>query len=215
MHPGIESQWEDFVKLLLASGNPHLKEHLKKPLVQHLITMCVIRLVPHQTGAREENWQEKRPYLCMEHTILVNGCYFQGRDLPSKYHLGIPKLCYGNSIDALERYQKLHYVEGYAQAIIPIQHAWNLDKQGKIVELTLAEHQLRPLTGLEYFGIAFKTPYIQAEMKRRKLAAIKRGRKDYNPSLIDDWENSWPLLQDKKTLQEAIIPPGKISLFKD
>jgi hypothetical protein len=44
---------------------------------------------------------------------------------------------------------RVTYVEGYAQAILPVHHAWNVDAQGRVMEVTWEE------PGVAYFGIEF------------------------------------------------------------
>jgi hypothetical protein len=214
MIEGMETQWDQFVEKLLKCGNPHLVEHLEKPLVQHLISMCVMRLVPYQTGVRPENWEETRPYLCMEHLVLENGAYFLGQKLPPGFKRGTPRYCYSNSYESLRKYAKrgLLYVEGYAQAIIPIQHAWNIDSKNKVIELTLTDNSMHPLDEMEYFGIVFTTEYRRAEERRKKAKALARGGSDYNPCLIDSWEEGYPLVVNRGLVKEVSISPIQIPL---
>jgi hypothetical protein len=215
MIEGMQAEWNQFVEKLLKCGNPHLEKHLTKPLVQHLISMCVMRLIPHQTGVRPENWEENRPYLCMEHLILENGAYFVGQKLPKGYKRGTPKYCYSNSCEALRKYGKkeLLYVEGFVQAIIPIQHAWNIDSSNQVIELTLKDNDMHPLNGTEYFGIVFTTEYKQDEDRRKITKAVAKGTRDYNPSSIDNWEDGFPLLFNRELVKEASISPTQIPLL--
>lgn len=98
-----------------------------------------------------------------------------------------------------ERYT-LHYVEGVASAIIPIDHAW-VSLNGKVVDVTLRYHgknkgigdPLLPgravgefLPDRQYYGVEFR-----AEAVRRHAAETK-----YWGPLIDDWRLGYPLLQD-------------------
>jgi hypothetical protein len=97
---------------------------------------------------------------------------------------------------------ELRYVEGYAMSIIPVMHGW-LTLNGKVVDLTMRlrsrqkrqspVHQRRLQDRVlgefpesrEYYGVTFDTDHVQREMISSGLAR----------TLIDDWENEWPLLK--------------------
>lgn len=104
----------------------------------------------------------------------------------------IPSQCYQNAIIAAE-YRGWTYVEGYAMAPDPallagsnaiyqgppfVQHAWALDKRGRMVELTW------PVPGAAYRGVAFH-----------------HGRADHatwdgDASVLDDFNRNHPLLRE-------------------
>lgn len=97
--------------------------------------------------------------------------------LPASMPPGQPQRCFGNA--ALEAHcnpNEYAYVEGYAYqyGLIPIAHAWLIDRQGRVIDPTW--NTSRPV---EYFGVIFKHSYI-----KNKLGL----------SMIDNWQKKWPLL---------------------
>lgn len=84
--------------------------------------------------------------------LLQHGTFYEPRVLPKRYRRGPIKACFYNSaMYALNNMSKgVRYVEGYAASIIPVHHAWCIDKDGKLLELTW------DTPGTAYFGIEFK-----------------------------------------------------------
>jgi len=95
------------------------------------------------------------------------------------------------------------YVEGYSNAIIPIQHGW-LSLNGKVIDLTMRLNKFDgPFTrklksnkfkdrvigefpdNREYFGVKFTRSQVQQFMLQTETAG----------SMIDDWERGYPLLK--------------------
>jgi hypothetical protein len=117
-------------------------------------------------------------YRCPRDFALREGQFFEPRQLPKEIDRGIPNECFRNAfLAALNR--KLPYVEGYAldssQSSLPILHAWNLDRDGCVVDTTWET------VGSAYLGTIFPLPAL----------CDTRGR-----STIDDWQNRWPLLRE-------------------
>lgn len=101
---------------------------------------------------------------------------------------GVPKGCYANAQYLVKRRKCWQYVEGYACHRIPLEHAWCLDADGKVVDPTWPE-------GEHYFGIPFDMELV------RRIRRIPGGRsysvlhtwwkwKDIYPQLLDYLENS-------------------------
>lgn len=93
--------------------------------------------------------------------------------------------CFDNAFDRAWKTQRrrntndrFRYVEGWALTVIPVHHAWCIDGQDRVVELTWRH------PGLAYFGAVFTIEEVQA---RRHV-----GRE---VSLLDDWERDYPLLK--------------------
>jgi hypothetical protein len=63
------------------------------------------------------------------------------------------KECFTNAYLAAEG-NGWTYVEGYADSIIPVQHAWCLDGDGIVVETTWET------PGTEYFGVPLSTEWV-------------------------------------------------------
>lgn len=185
----IEEAVKEADALLRAANNPNIQKFKDMPLVQYLVQRVVYQLLPEFTKGRP-SWKESRNYVCMEHFILANGCYYPGVRLGKVYRLGEIKHCYDNSREALLEYPNLTYVEGYVTSVIPIAHAWNIDGNNEAVELTLRE-KYSPAKERSYFGVSFNTEY-----------AITTGG-----CLIDNWRDDWPLLRDAELAKAVIIPP--------
>ncbi len=102
-------------------------------------------------------------------------------DLSDKIERGQPKLCFGNAaLIACSYPDQYAYTEGYATTkSIPLamQHAWLTDRQGNVIDPTWEDSK-----NASYYGILFKHEYVRPRM---------------GLSLIDDYENKWPLLNDK------------------
>lgn len=72
----------------------------------------------------------------------------------------------------------LIYCEGYAKVLIPTLHAWCVDAEGRIHDPVWGNH------GADYHGIAFNRDYVLGYHKSHETF----------DSLIDNWQEDWPLL---------------------
>jgi hypothetical protein len=136
-------------------------------------------------------------YAGMEDFVLREGTAFTefSPDQPTvrgknRYRPRIPKACFDNSYKAaLASRGNLSYVEGYAfSKFMPVHHAWNIDRDGKIVDTTWCGNDedlgafTRPSPGVAYLGVVFDLAYVRGM------------RTDENTCVIDQWQKSWPLL---------------------
>lgn len=96
---------------------------------------------------------------------------------------GTPKQCFHNSIELVQTCPELTYCEGYATSsavgFLPIHHAWCLTPDGAVFDITATCLD-------EYFGVPFRN---EIALKHHELWAKKNG------SLLDHWQDSWPLLR--------------------
>ena len=126
-------------------------------------------------------------YSCIEDFILKNGRSFKPMPLPKKVKRGKMKQCFKNAADlALDSsltpgHIELVYVEGYALNIIPVHHAWCVDREGNVYDNTW------PDGGKEYYGVMFTTSFLADRLLKSKTYG-----------LIDQWELDWPLLRGMK-----------------
>jgi len=98
--------------------------------------------------------------------ILQNGKHFIPQSLPQhlvKYQ-GRKKECFKNAYQFAGN--GFTYVEGYAFSIIPVEHAWCVDNEGKVYEITWDE------PGSEYFGVQFNFEYIMEIALMKKCYGI-------------------------------------------
>jgi predicted ABC-type ATPase len=91
--------------------------------------------------------------------VKRHGKFYTPKELPKKYKLGKPKLCYMNAYYLASAHDELQYVEGLAIpdfADIPIEHAWCVDKNGNVVDNTW-----KP-AGNVYYGVPFEDEFISS-----------------------------------------------------
>lgn len=175
----------------------------KSPLSSYLSSMSeMVRATRPQTLAYSccEDYVAKhgvefasKPLTQDERAYVLSAIDLWGKQMPIKQ-------CFYNSQMVLifgDHEHRLSYVEGYMLKIIPILHGW-LEINGKVIDVT-ARHPRRGKGRLSdrvfgewkddrlYMGVKFKRDYVRHTI-------LKRG---YAGSLIDDWQNSWPLLRDK------------------
>jgi hypothetical protein len=74
--------------------------------------------------------------------------------------------CYMNAFKAANADRGLIYVEGWCHmGLIPIEHAWCIDRRGRVVDPTLPEAS-------GYFGIPFQWTYVQRTALRTGVYGI-------------------------------------------
>jgi len=153
-------------------------------------------------------------YGCMEEYVDDNGVDFTSQELTydemaivvraiddARMRFQIKQCFYNAQMLVLaDRNNKLVYHEGYAfgRAIIAVQHGW-ASINGKVIDLTWRLDQTIRKSGrlkdrvigvypegFEYVGV----PFPDKDALRTKM--LERG---WCGSLIDDWENDWPLIR--------------------
>lgn len=97
----------------------------------------------HTRNSPPDGWFYKGP----ADLLLKEGRWYNdGR--AKKWPHSIPHGCFRNAaLFALEH--RLSYVEGYATYIIPVHHAWCVDHDGRILEVSWKT------LGSDYFGVQF------------------------------------------------------------
>jgi hypothetical protein len=123
---------------------------------------AVMKNVPGRT-----DWK----YRGFEELVLECGRVMKPKPLPKNVKRGQPRLCYANCQRLVLKNRSLTYVEGYAMAAgvsIPLQHAWLLDADGYVIDLTWEP------SGCCYLGIAFQTAWVKSIWNSRK----QKGRTD-------------------------------------
>lgn len=153
-------------------------------------------------------------YSCVEDYIAKNGTAFSSAELTdeefeivsqaagtAKYPI---KQCFGNSqrLVVNDTTGKLIYIEGFVSRIIPIHHGW-VAINGKVIDLTIRHESCLKLhrykrfkdrvlgvlpKAQEYIGVAFSKEAILESMRTTGMYQ----------SLIDNWQEHWPLLKGIK-----------------
>lgn len=172
------------------------RRHRDHPLAAFLETRLLGSLVQFL-----DEWRKDRAYATVDHWVLVHGRPFDPRPLPGGYRHGEPQRCYQNVVEAVERRRwkrggkSFVYAEGFCSTgIIPFNHAWGLDEDG-VVELTLRPRDGLPVTAECYWGVAFDQRFVLETLDARDCYGV-----------IDAWDLGYPLLQDDKILERALIP---------
>ncbi|MCS4088955.1 hypothetical protein [Rhizobium sp. BK176] len=136
--------------------------------------------------------------------MIDHGSYHEAAPLPARLKSLMPTRCYSNAQSAVVRAvsagrKPLTYAEGYAcsgKLAYPIQHAWLVDDEGRVVDQTWSNPE-----EATYFGVLFTTEYV--------LETAEKYRRRYN-SLLDDRRDYWALLKDPAIAERAVIPPGNL-----
>ena len=133
---------------------------------------CVTHLVDKHNNS-------KLKYPCLEAFILRNGQDMQYQPLPNNINRGKMKMCFKNAYDTALQHG-YDYVEGYAIGVIPMLHAWCVDKNLNVIDPTWED-------GACYFGVIFPMNYVNSIILRRKRWGV-----------MDAFELGYPLLQGEK-----------------
>lgn len=93
----------------------------------------------------------------------------------------MPRQCFRNALTLVSwRQSELVYVEGYALHMIPVPHAWTVERATRrVVDPTWGD-----TPGTEYLGIPFRFEVVDEMTDARGKYGV-----------LDDWEHDWPLLQ--------------------
>lgn len=119
-------------------------------------------------------------FYSMGEFVLKHGQEFKKRfELPKEIRRGKLGLCFQQAADLATRDSRYTYCEGYAAGVIPLMHAWCIDKAGNVIDPTWADD-----LGHSYFGVPFKTKYLIHQL----LETERYG-------LIDKYEHNWPVLR--------------------
>jgi hypothetical protein len=119
-------------------------------------------------------------FTCIEELVFKHGCRFKPQPLPRKYKKLPYKQCFQNAVNLmLESGKRLIYCEGYGTSVIPVLHAWCVDKKGNVIDPTWDYKD-----SVEYFGIPFDPDFVMKSMFKSKYYGI-----------LDNWHDDYPLLR--------------------
>jgi hypothetical protein len=116
--------------------------------------------------------------------LLKYGRPFYMNDKTFAGKRGQIKGCFMNSFNLVMRNPGLTYVEGKCHiGVLPIDHAWVITKDGRVIDPTLRQREGSRVTPHGYFGIPFTTDYIRKVALRSGYFGILDGM--INPHIID------------------------------
>jgi hypothetical protein len=137
---------------------------------------------------RPKNYQGINGYGSLATFVLEHGREFTPQPLPTIYKRGQKRQCYRNAallaIDEVD----LIYCEGFAMGVIPVNHAWCCDSEGKVVDPTWPD-------GGEYFGIPIKKEYLCERLQAQETYGI-----------LDRWEDRWPMIHADPSRWKISLP---------
>lgn len=90
---------------------------------------------------------------------------------------GEPGQCFANAQRLVINNAELTYVEGYAMSVIPLHHAWCVDAEGRVMDVTWDRRE-----GAEYFGAPISTHYLRALWLRT----------GHSTAVFDNWVDDPP-----------------------
>ena len=133
----------------------------------------------------------------LENAVNLEGMDLELADKAIQNHFYEPEIkqCYYNSMMMMKpthEAPELEYWEGWATAVIPLNHAWNV-QDGKVVDTTwsLLEHQREGAEDLQYLGVKIPSSFIM------ELMSIDTKFKPANTAGPFIWDYAIKCIQEK------------------
>lgn len=133
-------------------------------------------LAPHQrAGVQVQRILEMlEMYIDMGHEFtmwkLQHCVAFEPAPLPRNITRGPMKECYRNAAELAIWNKDMTYVEGWAHSgLIAVEHAWCVDKQGKVVDPTWPDVRGK---GFEFLGVPLSTEYLIHHLEETQMYGI-------------------------------------------
>lgn len=121
----------------------------------------------------------------IERFLLDHGRDYRAQALPCPHRQGKAKHCFMNASHLALDHQDLSYVEGYAYRpdLIPLQHAWCVDLEGRVVDNTWDRPEV-----CEYLGVAFSRDHLSSLLVKHGYYGLLVGRRGPNLDVIECWK---------------------------
>jgi hypothetical protein len=106
--------------------------------------------------------------------LLHKGVDCQAQALPKRYSRMIPKQCFRNAAQLVQRRKGLQYCEGYflrPDIGIPIHHAWAIDQENRVIDPTLDD----PEAG-EFIGYPMALAMRKQWISKHSYSVLDTGR---------------------------------------
>jgi hypothetical protein len=122
---------------------------LKREMANYLGAFVKLRKL---TGRAKPNGLK---YEGFEDFVLKTGTFKRAtKPLPEGVEIGEKKMCFENAY-RLAMKKDWTYVEGWAESVIPLHHAWCLDDKGRVVDPTWEFEK-----GRAYWGVEFDMAWV-------------------------------------------------------
>ena len=119
-------------------------------------------------------------YQGTEDLVLKHGSTWTGTERPADVDQGEMKMCFANAFWLADASSgELCYVEGYSITVIPMLHAWCVDRKRRVVDPTWKDDPDR-----EYLGLPLDQSWLRRYVFKQEVYGV-----------LDDWMNGWPLLR--------------------
>ena len=109
----------------------------------------------------------------------INKRTFHGRRM-------MAKACFRNATLKAHRDPGLTYVEGFIHTILPLHHAWLIDRDGVVIEPTLSTKLVNGngRTPPEYFGVPFDTDFLCSFLTKTRRYGLLGGDSPQSQDLM-------------------------------
>lgn len=186
-----EEQVQEMVEIgrRAAERSSHYEDPELRQLVHHLL------LTGYMTASTRRSPEPVAHQSYQEMVVdLSEGPRRAALELPDWCPVMEPQNCYSNALALAQEWEGLVYVEGYAHlGLIPLQHAWVEDEEGRIIDPTWSGMK-RDETEALYVGVKFD-PTLAWDLM---LAS------GYSSVFESDWMQGNPVLRHGLKMHEGV-----------
>lgn len=106
--------------------------------------------------------------------VLGHGQQWGGRVFPKGIKKAKSGQCFKNAFHLADRDSSLRYVEGWAMSVIPMEHAWCVDKYGNVIDNTWDKKfkLLEKPYPQDYFGVVLSQETLYKIMLETKVFGV-------------------------------------------